>query len=355
MRRFSILAAVAKHGTQDVRALGLTMLMTTCLVLANAQAGSAADGSNSTPPSFYVSFFEANDVGFVDPSTGEIGAVIPFAGSPTEMIADPARPIVYVVLGNQQIVAFQTKYQLPIGSVMLPAPCGSYAINGSGSKIYASSCGNQTVYVANTKTFTITGSIQLPSNGSGLAISNRRNRLYAALPSLHSVAIINVDNDKIERTKYLGQCRLNACSPDDVVVSPDGTYLISLDRHQCETVEYDLESDRVVGRTPDSLGHYCRLIGVESFTNELWLEAGIGGVVLGRYASVSMDPPFSRSPEFWSHQQIISVAFSPTGVGFGVGTRPVPGFRSPNILVAFPTLTNSVSLWSVAFSIVYIP
>jgi hypothetical protein len=341
-----------RFGTRALGTLGIAILVLTCVALGTKQASRGDDGSKSTPPSFYVAFPSAHEIGVVDPSTGEIEGVIPFTGGPSQMIVDPARPIVYVVLDGQQIVAFQTKYQIPLGSVMLPASCGSYAINGSGSKIYASSCsGNQTVYIANTKTFTITGSIQMPANVAGLAISNIRHRLYATLPSLHSVAIVNVDNDQIERIKYLGQCRLNACSPDGAVVSPDERYLISLDGQQCETVVYDLESNRVVGRTPDNVLRNCRLIGVDEIANELWFA---GGFIIGKYGSVSMDPPFSRSAEFSFPEIMSSVAFSPQGVGFGVGTRPVPRFRSRYILDAFPTLSHTISLWSVAAGIVYV-
>jgi hypothetical protein len=337
-----------KYGATAVRTLALTMVITTCFVLATAQTGRSDDGSNSTPPSFYVAFPSANQIGVVDPSTGEIEAVIPFRGGPTHMIVDPVRPIVYVVLGDQQIVALQTKYQVPLGSVSLPVACHSYAINASGSKLYASACGNQTIYIANTKTFSVTGNIQLPSNVGGIAISNRRHRLYAALPTLHSDAIINLDNGQIEKVKYLGQCRPNVCSPNEAAVSPDDRYLISVDQFQCETIAYDLQTGHVVGRTPYA-GHQCFIAGVDTSANELWL------VHEDRNFGISMDPPFGTLAEFNSRIDLSSAAFSPSGQGFGVGSAPGPYFRSHDFLVAYPTLLQTTTLWSAPFSVIYVP
>src|SRR5476651_1760503 len=84
----------------------------------DARAGGLAGGvGHFPPPSFYISFPTASDVGVVDPSTGEIAAVIPVRGEPIEMVVNPTRPIVYIVLGDQQIVAYQTLDQVRLGSV----------------------------------------------------------------------------------------------------------------------------------------------------------------------------------------------------------------------------------------------
>jgi hypothetical protein len=339
-----------------LRAVCLAAPMSILLALASASTGRTdtvkAEGSTPTP-SFYVSLADVNEIGVVDPSTGEIEAVLPFKsglGGPIEMIVDPARPIVYVVLGNQHIVAFQTKYQIPLGSVSLPAQCFSYAINSSGSKIYVSACGGQTVYVADTKTFTLTSSIQMPSNVSGIAISTRRHRLYATLPTIHSVATIDTDNNQIERVKYLGQCRLNACSGGEAVVSPDDRYLILLDQKQCETIDYDLETARILGRNPDQVSEQCGIIGMDAFANELWLSGGEG-----KFAGISMAPPFNQIATFQYRAQIESVSFSPSGQGFAVGDGPEPYFRSNNFLFPFPSFSRKVTLWSTPASILYVP
>lgn len=333
-----------------VQTLGIALTMGAVVALATASVGRADDESYANdyvpPPSFFISFPNANDVGVVDPLTGEIEAVIPFKSAPLQMIVNPVRPIMYIVL-DKQIVAYQLKDRLPFGSITLPAQCFSYAINPSGSKIYASSCGSPTVYIANTKTFTITGSIQLPSYVSGIAISNRRHRLYAAMPALHSTATINVDDDQIEQIKYLGQCSRGVCSPGDVVVSPDDRYLISLDQRQCETIEVDLGTGRVVGRTPHQASLHCYIRGVDAFSNELWVEGGFHD------AAISMAPPFNQTMSFRYTTNFESVAFSPSGQGFAVGNGP--DNRNRNVLVSFPSLLQVTTLWSSPFKVIYVP
>ena len=133
------------------------------------------------------------------------------------------------------------------------------------------------------------------------------------------------------------------------MVSPNERYLISLDGRQCETIEYDLDTGHVVGRTPD-LGVNCGIIGVDAFANELWLE---GTHRHANFEGVSMIPPFNGIEGFRYNARFGSVAFSPSGQGFAVGSGP--DFRNPNVLVAFPSLDLTTTLWAGPYKIVYVP
>jgi hypothetical protein len=196
--------------------------------------------------------------------------------------------------------------------------------------------------------FSVTGSIQLPSNVGGIAISNYHHRLYAALPTLHSDAIINTDNDQIEKVKYLGQCGINVCSPNEAVVSPDDRYLIFIDQKQCDAIALDLQTGRVVGRVGRLIPH-CFISGVDTTANELWLRWRHQNL------AISMDPPFGTLADFQTRGYLASAAFNSSGQGFFVGLGYGPGVRNPNILVAYPTLLQTSPLWSGSSAIIYVP
>jgi hypothetical protein len=300
------------------------------------------------PPAFYISFPTANDIGVADPSTGEIEGVISVFGSPTAILANPIRPLVYIVLNDQQIYAIQTFSQLFRGEVSFGTICSDYAINSAGSKIYAA-CG-QSIEIVDTKTFTVVGDIQLPSVVSGLAISNPRHQLFAGLPNIHSFATIDVDNDEIQRVKYVGECAISKCAPDDLNVSPDDRYLIDIERLHCQAKIYDVETLSIVSKSPVRGENHCASIGVDGYDNELWID---GGNALGNIVGLSLSPPFGQTGPFVESAMVRSAAFSPSGQGFAVGRRFK--FRDPFVLQPFPSFSRTVTLWSDPSEIVYVP
>jgi hypothetical protein len=75
--------------------------------------------------------------------------------------------------------------------------------------------------------------------------------------------------------------------------------------------------------------------------------------LLPSYAGVSMAAPFKQIEIVPTPDLLQSIAFGLSGQGFAVGT--VNDNRNRNVLLAFPTPSQIVTLWAEPFKIVYVP
>lgn len=271
----------------------------------NSPVLKSADQSNGRIPAFLVSFPFADEVGVVDPASGQMSELLLIKGSPGEIAINPVRPTAYVMVAISQGPSEAAVIELGADTgrgiavstyVQMPPSYHNLTVGGGGDEIFGVSNGQ--IDVISAKSGALLRTYSYSSAVASIALAN--NRLFASLPAIDEVLAIDPASGDVIHTIVGPPCTLSkACHPDRLSASPGGKYIIGVAAtREIDVVWYDTSTYKRVGRAVLQGSGGCRVdgqglipIGIDAAADEIWFKHGCK-VLPGQVAVVtSTNPP----------------------------------------------------------------
>jgi YVTN family beta-propeller protein len=275
-------------------------------------------------PSLLVSVPATNQLAFIDPALLQIQSLTNVPGNPTDVEMHPTHNIAFLSVGGGTALQMVDVASRRLTSLIaVPAGFIRFVFNGDGNRIYAvNSSGTVSVISLITKTVVATIPVGAPTRG--IAYSKKYGKIYVSTPDTNAIMVFDGKTFAPDKPFFGGSCPhhgKDACEPDDLATSADGSYLLGGSRFG-EIVAFDAQHGHVLGimgqSERDTPGRSIRFFAIDPANNDI--AAGDGACCNQIVWLVPTMPPFSgetqltgaHSPSFF-----VGVAFDSVGKAWG--------------------------------------
>jgi DNA-binding beta-propeller fold protein YncE len=192
----------------------------------------------------YVAALGNNSVEVVDLQKGEIIHSIKELDEPQGIAYIPAQnEIVIANGGNGNCVFYDANNYTFITSLHLSGDADNIRYSNSTGKIYVG-YGDGGIAVIDAATHNQVGDVKLPAHPESFQIDQKNNLLFANLPGVHSIAIIDLHDNKIVNTLETGGLKENFPMTLDTAHS---RFIVGF-RNPALLVVYDYKSGKAINR-----------------------------------------------------------------------------------------------------------
>ncbi|MEZ5351756.1 MAG: YncE family protein [Bryobacteraceae bacterium] len=229
-----------------------------------ASACSAACGRRDRVAGFPGVAFIANSdgkaVAAVDLTAFAVVRHIGLAGNPTAVVADPRRPLVYVLVPETaELVLISGRALAVAGRIRLPAHGTAMCLAPDASSLWIL-CEEQKAVRINLETHRVEGQWSLPAKANSIDVAVPEGREVAAVAMAGALALIRPRSGRPERIQLgVDAARGTALDLGLVTFRKDGRSVMVADRESGELWVIDMATRKVVVRLALGLRprHYC--------------------------------------------------------------------------------------------------